>query len=47
MKICAVFLLTTLWLGCASASAADDAQNAVQKAHNDRCAAFAAAGVEC
>jgi hypothetical protein len=25
----------------------DDAQNAVQKAHNDRCAAFAAAGVEC
>ena len=25
----------------------DDAQNAVQNAHNDRCAAFAAAGVEC
>lgn len=25
----------------------DDAQNTVQKAVNDRCAAFAAAGVEC
>ncbi len=46
MKYAIAFVIATV-AALSFLPGSNDAQVAVQKAHNDRCAAFAAAGIDC